>query len=284
MKIRLVSVTRLMAIMLMMMTAISSVWADDVPSVWAENPITIDGKTTEWTSLLGKLLTEQNAALAVSNDQEFLYVTFRTTDIRWVTAIKMTGITLYLDSEGGKDKDFYIKYSGGPSREQLRTMVERIGSSEGQMSGQMRGGQMSGEDQPPYMLMFIKDQMAEKKIPLDGSQGPAAAFDTCQGFYTYEFRIPLAEGDAFRYGLGIDQGQKVGIGCVWGEVSGGMKRERPSSGKGNGGMCGGGMGGSRSGGMGGGGRGGERPGMPTKQEIWFKSILAQRVVPGDENK
>ena len=281
--------------------------ADDIQSVWAKNPITIDGRTTEWVSVAGKFLSEQNASIAVSNDQEFVYFTFRTTDIKWVRAITMTGITFYIDDDGGKSKDFYVKYFDGPSLDDMRSLDGRDGDVPGRMGGFARGGERSEEEASSRLLLYIKDQIEESEIPLDGSRGPAAAFDTCQGFYTYELCIPLVDEDTSQYTLGIDPDKKIGIGCVFGEISGAKGEERSGERSGGsmdsdmGGGRGGGMGGGRGGGMGGGGRGGgmgggrgggmrgggtggERPDMPTKQEVWFKSVLAQQPEPVDNTK
>ena len=34
---------------------------------------------------------------------------------------------------------------------------------------------------------FVEGRIIEMGIPVDGSMGPSAAYDTSMGFYTYEF-------------------------------------------------------------------------------------------------
>lgn len=252
--------------------------ADDVPCTWADTPIMVDGKTTDWANLSGRLLTDQQAALAVCNDGEYLYCTFRTTDLRWIGTIKMAGLTLYLDRKGGKSKDLYVRYADGPSREQMRAAR---GDDDNQMGMRRPGGGRRGEgprggaERAATLHMYIKDRIVEKEIPPDGSQGPAAAFDTCQGFYTYEFRIPLAEGETLYYGLGAKPGDKIGIGCIWGDMSE-FKKDRPGGDFGSIGIPGGP--GRPGGDMGDGppkSRGGfDRADMPSKQEVWIATTLA----------
>lgn len=259
--------------------------ADDINCNRADSAITIDGKAGDWPSLVGMILKDQNAAVAVANDDAYLYFTFRTTDEKWVRAIGMAGITLYVDIDGGKDKDFYLKFTGGPSMEQMRPRGER--QIESGDEGNYRRMQEEPRERPEknsQLMLYIKDRLSEKEIPLDGTQGPAAAFDTSLGFYTYEFRIPLEYGEPLNFGLGVKKDKKIGIGLVWGDMEGAMKGDRPS---GMGGRPGGGRGGGMpgDGGFPGGGmeprggRGGGPPGgglrgeRPTKQEVWFKTEL-----------
>ena len=251
----------------------------EINTVWTDTPRQIDGNTADWQDVAGLYLPDQDAGLAVSNDESYVYLLFRTTDPMWAGTIKRTGLTLYLDSEGGQDKDFFIKYTGGPSREVLMTMAGRSREGRGNRDGGTgRPDREPPEDQPPQLTCYVKDRIIEKPIPLDGSEGPAAAFDTCQGFFVYEFRVPLSESTVRSYGIGAQAGAKVAVGAEWGDMG-----ERPSMGGGmRGGMDGGpggGMGGrgggigGRGGGMGG-PPGGQRPEMPQKREVWFKTVLA----------
>jgi hypothetical protein len=91
--------------------------------------------------------------------------------------------------------------------------------------------------------------------------------------YTYEFRLPLTDGNLSRYGLGANPGGIVCIGAEWGDIDMG-ERKRPD-GTGSMGMRGGrggGGGGGKGGGLGRPGGGHRQP--PEKQEIWIKTQLA----------
>jgi hypothetical protein len=275
----------------------------ETESRWADSKIVIDGRTTDWPSVQGVYLSEQNAAFTFNNDGEFLYVLFRTTDLGWAQTIKMTGLTLYFDIKGGKKKDVSICYKGGPTMEQAMAVQKNSARNASSMptppTGQRPGGMQ--ESQVPSLTCSIKDRITDKSVPLGGMAGPAAAFDTCQGFFTYEFRIPLAAGEGDYYGIGAKPGQIVSVGGIWGDMGekasqggpGGMG-EPPSGGPGGGGMGGpgggGGMGGPGGGGMGGPGGGGmggpggsagggEHPSMPQKQEVWIKATVAAPPTP-----
>jgi hypothetical protein len=126
-------------------------------------------------------------------------------------------------------------------------------------------------DNTQTLICSINDNV-NKVVPLDGAEGPAAAFDTSNGFFVYEFKIPLEQGRDRYYGIGIEPGHKIAIGAEWGDM-GDFRRRQPGEMGGSGGpMPGGGSGGGFDGHrrMG----GGQRPKMPTKQEVWFKTKIA----------
>lgn len=253
----------------------------ETESRWAEGKISIDGRSKDWQSVQGVFLSEQNAAFTFNNDGEYLYVLFRTTDQGWARTIKTTGLTLYFDVTGGKKKDASICFKGGPTMEQAMAMRPRnAGTSEMPTPPGGQGPRGTMDNQAPTLTCTFKDRPKEWAVPLNGAAGPAAAFDTCQGFFTYEFSIPLAAGEGEQYGLGAKPGQVISVGGVWGDM-GEMAQGGPGGGMGG---PGGGMGGPGRG-MGGPGGGGERPKMPEKQEVWIKTTTAvPQTEPGGEVK
>jgi len=255
----------------------------EVSSVYVNAPITVDGNIDDWMELPGVMLDDQNASLGVSNDGECLYILFKTRDPRWMRTIRMTGLTLYLNNEGKKKKDYFIKFHDGPTRAQMRAMGD---NRESDMPTRGMGPRSNRDSESePRLTCYIKDRIIEKAIPLDGSEGPRAAFDTSHGFCAYEFSIPLAEDSVRFYGIGADPGRQIVVGLEWGDMEDAMKERMGGKDRGGMGGPGGGMGGpgvgmgGPGGGMGGpgggmgGGRGGERPEMPEKQEVWIKAEL-----------
>lgn len=248
----------------------------EVNGNWAAEPITIDGRNNDWPEKQGIFFSEQNAALSISNDNEFLYILFRTTDAKWARIIKMTGLNLSFNNKGNKDKDISLQFRGGPTEEEMRAVSGESSNRLEQMSGRMRNDQ-GYYDQIERFAITIKDEVNDELISPDGDNGPAVAFDTCQGFYTYEIRIPLESGTDFFFGLGANPGERIGLGAVWGDM-GNKKRTNPSdmnSTRGGSGGGRGGRGGNKGGGRAGmGGRGENRPETPKKQEIWIKTQLS----------
>jgi len=238
-----------------------------------EGAIVVDGLMADWEELPTTYLEDQGVVMGLSNDDDHLYFMFRFRDEKWARTIRMSGLTLWLDSRGEKGKDFTLKYRGGPKLSELMPKNENV-PEEMRERTPRRDTAMTDE-----LTCAVKDRLVEMPIPLDGANGPKAAFGTDHGFYVYEFMIPLKDSEVRYYGLGAEAGAKITIGANWGKMEMGGRGQRPGGGQRGGPPGGGGgMGGGRSGGgMGGGppgGMGGQRPEMPEEQEIWIKTKLA----------
>lgn len=229
----------------------------EIRSCWAVSPVEIDGDMTDWLDRPTTFFEEESVVLGICNDSEKLYIHFRTRDPKWARIIKATGLTLYLDPDGKRSQDFSLRFNAGPiDRRQMDYQQPRP---------------MMNNTAEPRLTCYIKDRIIEKPIPLDGSEGPSAAFDTSHGFYCYELAVPLDSGGVRYYGLGASLSQTIGIGISWGDVDQ-LRKDRGNS-----------PGGGRpSGGMGGKGRrgGGAPPSggknLPEKQEVWVKTVLQQQ--------
>lgn len=263
---------------------------DKLPSVWSGQAIKVDGQISDWPENSGLFLSEQKATIAASNDSKYLYLQFRTRDLRWIRAIQSTGLTFYVDPNGGKKKDFFIRFTGGPNREQMRALMaadpefnrrerpDRQRDRRDMPPDSRRMDMMddAAQDTVPVFTCFVKDQIVEKHIPLDGAEGPAVAFDTSLGFFVYEFRVPITGSEVRNYGVTAPLGKEISVGVFWGEKTRDGEQQRPSYGMGDDMPMGGRPGGGMGGGMGG-RPGGMRPGgsqRPEKQEIWLKTKLA----------
>lgn len=262
--------------------------SSDINSQWIAQPIKIDGQLSDWPEGTSYFLEESEATVGICNDSArvYLLVSFRNAD--YARLIHMSGLTVWLDTQGKKKKNFMVRLTGGPTMEQIAALSGKSSDNSQKQapSGtQGRSGQ-SEKKMENKLICFQKDYIEEKQIPMDGSQGPACAFGVDKGFFVYEFSVPLKESAVLSYGLGADPAKIIGLGLIWGEMDkkemgenrpeggGGM----PPRGGGGGGMPPGGMGGpGGSGGPGGdpGGRSGGPGGgdMPEKQEVWLKAQL-----------
>ena len=247
---------------------------------WTERQIAVDGKIDDWSQIPTTFFEEEGTSVGLCNDSENLYIHFRFRNETMPRTIRMTGLNIWVDVDGGKDQDIGIQYRGGPTPLPRRT--QESGPS-ADPSTEEKWQKFVEEGRPPQreFLFIDKKGLIEAEIGTDGSNGPAAAYDTSMGLYSYEISIPLDAGSVRYYGLDLKPGDEIAIGAVWGEVdmdamrekfgnrSGGMGGGPPRGGMG-GGPPGGGMGGGRPGGP----PGGQRPEMPEKQEIWVKTVLA----------
>jgi hypothetical protein len=261
----------------------------EVQTHWSAAPVKVDGEMTEWASGSTVYFEETGVQLGLCNDSENLYILFRFNNQAWAQAIRMGGVTLWLDNSGKKKKDFGIRYNGGPSpsdRQKLGTN-DRGGFQETLTPEQQQRLAEMEEATSDQITVIDKKSNQEKTMRADGSGGLTACFASPQGTYTYEFSIPLKKGDAFDYGIGAQPGQIICLGLEWGGM-GNEDRQQMMKGMGDGppgGMGGGppgGMGDGPPGGMGGGppgGMGGRSEGGPgmqqtEEQELWVKTQLA----------
>jgi hypothetical protein len=260
----------------------------EAKSPWISHPILLDGQMTDWPDGSANFIAEKDALIRVANDSTKVFVMLAFKKAQWAMIIRSSGLTVWLDGQGKKKKIFMLKLVDGPPLDEMRAAMGDQKDSPEQPSPEMMGRMQERDGRMEKSFNCAqKGYLEEKPIPLDGSQGPAAGFGFSNGFFAYEFSIPLSKSDVRYYGLGIQPGQAISVGFIWGEMDknkmphdgppgGGMDGQGPP-----GGMGGGGMGGGR-GGMGGGRHGGGFSGshMLEKQEIWVKAKLSAPALAG----
>jgi len=275
--IRVLSSKTLLLLALSNLVLLAGCNTQEVQTYWSAEPVKVDGEMAEWASGSTAYFEDLGVQLGLRNDDQNLYVLFRFSNQAWARAIRMGGVTLWLDSAGKKKKDFGIRYTGGPSFSDLKMpgTSDRGGFRQAMTPEQQQRLFDMEQDTVGQITVIDKKSNQEMTMRADGSGGPAVCFASPQGVYTYEFAIPLHKGDVFDFGVGTEPGQVICLGLEWGGMS---KEDRAKMREGMGGGPPGGIGGGPPGGMGGGrgGRpgGGSRPQAPEKQELWVKTQLA----------
>ncbi len=271
---------------------------DKIQNQWADHgKIAIDGKYADWEGIAQYTLEEQNIVAGLANDDIFLYFMFRGNDEQMARQIQMMGVTIWLNKEGKKQKDYGICYTGSTdihisrrpemaeSDRRPKEMDERMKQMEERMK---KTREKRRENLPnPGRIFVIHDDEKTEQSEIS-FEGPAAGSAYKDEVFCYEFRMPLP--------ISIETGKEIKLGLELGgmneEDQNAMRQEmREMRGQGempdggeppNGDMGGrpGGMG--KPGGMGGrsdGRPGGKQPsggsGME-KQEIWFTILLAEK--------
>lgn len=279
--IRVLSSKTLLLLALSNLVLLAGCKTQEVQTHWSAEPVQVDGEMTEWASGSTVYFEDPGVQLGLCNDSKNLYILFRFSNQAWARAIRMGGVTLWLDNSGKKKKDFGIRYTGGPSLSELQRMRP---SSEGGFRESLTPEQeqrLAEMEKATADQITVIDKKSNQTITLaaDGSGGLAVSFDSPQGIYTYEFSIPLRKNDVLDYAIEAQPGQTICLGLEWGGMS---KEDRERMGGGPpGGMGGGPPGGmdggppgSMGGGRGGGPRGGGRMQPPEEQELWVKTQLA----------
>lgn len=261
---------------LILMLFVSGCKNIELPGTWTANPINIDGNIGDWNDKPTTYFEEQDMITSVCNNSSFLYIHLRTRDFMTASLIRRTGLKIYVDKNGKKERNFFVKINDGPNRP-LGFDRDKPPGDNHEKPDFIRQFPQNGRDLQPRLTCYSKDRIVEKIVPFDGSEGPSAAYDTSYGFYSYEIAVPLGWGDVRYFGLDTGIGNKISIGAVWGDM-GDMKNSMKSRGgsgmKRGGGRSGGGKGG-RSGGGGRMGGGSKRDNLPEKQEIWANLLLAE---------
>ena len=81
-------------------------------SSWTSSPITIDGKTNDWNDIPAMADEKNGITFKAANDSENVYVLFALTEPFKARSIRMRGMTIWIDRNGKKDKNFGIKFIG----------------------------------------------------------------------------------------------------------------------------------------------------------------------------
>jgi len=240
--------------------------------------ITIDGINQEWEGSLS-VIDDEDIALSVQRDEQFLYLGVLFSGFEAQRQVLMQGMTVWFDTDGGKDEDFGIRFPKG--------LMD---------SGDMRNASRDSRPDPEEMAQAAEEYLAEADYfmilgPKKEQQTPVEFLDASdvnvratqeEGILFYELKIPLNRTEEQPFGIGVREGKKLGIGFTTPKIE--DRRSRMSGGMsggmgGRGGMGGGGMsggmggmggrGGMSRGGMGG-GRGMERPDMPERLNLWIQ--------------
>ncbi len=261
---------------------------------WRGYDIVANGYENEWQGSPQYYDKKRQLAIRVTNDVEALFLCVSTSDKALKKRIRMSGLTVWLDPQGGKEQIFGIHLLGGDTKRPDRGSGPGAGAFR---PADDRGRPEENEQKPPF-----SETLEELEISYWGATGPLKMrIDEVQrtgidigigppegGRMVYEFNIGFKAAPSLS---GLKPGMIVGLGIQTG-ASKPDGRKRASSGDqmGQGGP-GGGMGGPGSGGgMGGPGPGGgmDRGGMgrgpggsgPHDKndlfEVWLQVQLADR--------
>ena len=210
----------------MILALCMSGFAEDkiVDSQWAAAPVKIDGLNNDWDSQALNSEKKVNVDYAFLNDTENLYVLIVFKDPKFLSSIRLTGMTIWFNSEVNKKKDFGIRFINRPisADEYIAMLEEKTGAVSEAQKAQIRAN-------PRYM--FYDHELINKtskeapskfsetqdlKIPLfrNSSQEKTAV---------YEFSVPLNRLAELSAEIGADPGRTIQVCFEWGGATKGMK-------------------------------------------------------------
>lgn len=240
----------------------------DLKSRWRDREITIDGKNTEWRYL--NVLDDKETSIGVLNDNDFIYLIFITTNRDVHNQVVRRGLTLWFDSDGGKDEKFGVHYPIGFGG--IRSAQDSRPESDNE------GQNLRKENSTDELEIIGPKKEDRHRMTLAETGGIEARFTTSSGVLVYEMKVPLLENSSHPFAIGTKSGARIGVGALADRAS-----ERPAEGFGeSGGERGDGAGGRDGAGMGGRGGGARRGGGGRKGssgqaepfKMWAKVQLA----------
>ena len=210
--------------------SIAGYTADDlIQSTPISSPLKVDGMMDDWTDVELQQEKKYGIDYAFKNDGDLLYILFVFNDPRYLTSINMTGMTVYLNTEGKKDKDYYINF---------RTV--RVSAEDYIDILESRGHTLTEADKeriranPSYILNeneVTNEKAKDTKLP-EGIKLKPTGFNVMSQpnkVIVYEFVIPLERVAPMAPGVGVEPGRTFKIGFEWGGMTKAMRDQRMMS-------------------------------------------------------
>lgn len=195
-----------------------------VESKWTTAPVKIDGLNNDWTGDPLTLEKKVKVEYSFKNDSENLYVLFIFREPReFMSTISQTGMTIWLNTEGKKKKDYGIRF-----RRKIISADVYISLLEKEMGPLPEQKKKEIREAPTYRLYQneVIDEKAEDFMVTGGPTSPAFRSKRGQGMVTYEFRIPLKRGEGQPVGIGTEPGKNIKIGFQWGGLTKELAEQR----------------------------------------------------------
>jgi hypothetical protein len=195
--------------------ALAGLAADKViQSVWAPEPLVIDGKADEWAA--DSLTTEKSVDVSYGfkNDDKNLYLFFKFNDAKkYMSSIEQSGFTLWVNLEG-KDKKIYgLKFYRKPvTGDELIKVLERQGQTLDDAKKQ------EIKSKPQYVL-FACDSMNKKGDFIPHPAGThLSTYRTVRAGNTasYEFVVPFDILSDPSTNAKVDPAKPLTLGFEWG--------------------------------------------------------------------
>ncbi len=195
----------------------------EIKSLWTESIIKIDGLDDEWTDSSINYQKKVKVKCAFKNDADNLYILFIFEDPEYLTTIKGTGMTIWLNTEGKKKKRYGINFK--LKRVTAETLISILERQQGSLPEVEKERIMSN---PQYFL--YRGEVIDKKghiltaSALGGElEAPIFKSRLKQKMRVYEFRIPCRILEKLSSGQRMEPGKSVRVGFEWGGLTEEMK-------------------------------------------------------------
>ncbi len=197
---------------------------ESAQSKWTATPPNIDGQSEDWQGDTMTVEKKAGVEYALRNDGDNLYIIFIFKDPKYLSSIEKTGITLYANPSGKKDKDYGVKYiKKTVNGEELVAYMEK----QGQPLPEEKKQELIGK---PQFVIFSATAINKKgeeifpSGPVPDVELPGFRYGREQDQIVYELRLPLCSRDLHPAGIGADPGKSLKVGFEWGGMTEEMKQ------------------------------------------------------------
>jgi len=190
-------------------------------SRWAMFPPKLDGLNDDWQGETTNFEKSVSVEYAFRNDDRNLYILFMFKELKFLSSIDATGITIYTSTSGKKNKDLGVRFL-----KKVVTADELIARMESRGTTLPEEKKQEIDKDRKYTLFEadVINKKGEIVSVADASpevERPAFRLMRQGRLVIYEFRVPLAARTLHLGGIGATPGQVVKVGFEWG----GMTRE-----------------------------------------------------------
>jgi len=214
-----------LAVLVLAVVLVAFAKEKSVESIWAASPLTIDGLINDWKGDPFHAEKKVKVEYAFRNDSDTLFVFFKFNDVKYLSSIEITGMTLWIDTAGKKGKNLGVKFTKKKiSAEEYISILEK-------QQGAISDEQKESLRASAFYFISQAEAVDEKGNPFEQGEDREAAIGAAfnvsvqQDAVTYEFRIPLKNLTGTIAGNEAEPGGIVGVGFEWGGLTDEMRRE-----------------------------------------------------------
>jgi hypothetical protein len=195
-----------------------------VQSTWAANAPTIDGLVSDWEGDPFQKEKKVDAEYAFRNDSDTLYIFFKFNDVKYLSSIETTGMTLWIDPGGKKDKALGVRFI--KKKISADDYISILENRQGAISDEQKESLKASE----FYFISQADAVDKKRNPLEQAKaveavkGAAYNVSVGQDAVTYEFKVPLMGLTRAVLGSEAKPDESIGIGFEWGGLTDDMRK------------------------------------------------------------
>lgn len=207
----------LFVLLALALVAISYAKDKPVDSKWAAALPSVDGMNTEWGKVSLNSYKKTKVDYAFMNDAENLFVLFIFRDLKFLSSINWTGLTIWISPQGEKEKDLGIRLM----KKQI-SADDYIAILEKQVGKEMPEDKKAQIRQNKAYMMFeqhLINKKAEgysKDAEPPKYQGALFRNNVVEKAVIYEIAISLPKLAEVAPGIAMEPGKGVSLNFEWG--------------------------------------------------------------------